>query len=142
MNLLDLGAADGGVRFGDATVPVDRIGGRGRTARLVLGVRPEDLEVGDRGLPVEVDVVEELGADAYVYGHAVLDGGPANVVARVRGRSLPERGAVLQVAPRPGSTTCSRSRTAPDWASTGSRTGGREGLESFNHQFRHRAPKL
>jgi multiple sugar transport system ATP-binding protein len=103
MNLLEFGAEDGGVRFGGATVPVER-SVLAAHPRLLLGVRPEDLEVGDRGLPVEVDVVEELGADAYVYGHAVLDGGPANVVARVRGRSLPAKGALLRVAPRPGST--------------------------------------
>jgi len=102
MNLLELGVADGGVRFGDTTVPIERAALAGET-RLLVGVRPEDLEVGDRGLPVEVDVVEELGADAYVYGHAVLDGGSRTVVTRVRGRQLPEKGSVLQVAPRPGS---------------------------------------
>ena len=75
-----------------------------RTRGWCSACAPRTWRWADRGLPVEVDVVEELGADAYVYGHAVLDGGPANVVARVRGRSLPERGAVLRVAPRPGST--------------------------------------
>ena len=77
---------------------------RGRPATAARRAPRGPARWGDRGLPVEVDVVEELGADAYVYGHAVVDGGPANVVARVRGRSLPARGAVLQVAPRPGST--------------------------------------
>ena len=37
---------------------------------VTVGVRPEDLElVGDeQGIAVEVDVVEELGADAFIYG--------------------------------------------------------------------------
>ena len=37
---------------------------------VTLGVRPEDLELSSdaSGIPVTVDVVEELGADAYIYG--------------------------------------------------------------------------
>jgi multiple sugar transport system ATP-binding protein len=101
MNLLELSAADGGVRFGDAMIPVERsvLGGEDR---IVVGVRPEDVEIGDRGLPMEVDVVEELGADAYVYGRTMLDGAPRTVVVRVPGRRLPDKGSVLQVAPRAG----------------------------------------
>ena len=40
--------------------------------QVIVGMRPEDLEVTDsrQGLAVMVDVVEELGADAYVYGQA------------------------------------------------------------------------
>jgi len=32
---------------------------------VTVGVRPEDLQIVDVGLEFEVDVIEELGADAY-----------------------------------------------------------------------------
>ena len=69
-----------------------------------LGVRPEDLNVvGEgEGLPTEVDVVEELGADAYVYGSAEVGGERRPIIARVDGRRPPEKGAVLHLAPQKG----------------------------------------
>ncbi len=54
------------------------------------------------GLPVEVDVVEELGADAYVYGGTEIGGERRPVIARVDGRTPPDKGAVLHLAPRAG----------------------------------------
>src|SRR5919202_4146741 len=71
MNLLDLPIADGGVKLGDTVYPVERSVLSGTGDRVTLGVRPEDLDLSDRGLAVQVDVVEELGADAYIYGRAV-----------------------------------------------------------------------
>ena len=72
MNLLELPVADGGVKFGDYVHPVERSRALGQAGEQVtLGVRPEDLELTDHGLEVQVDVVEELGADAYIYGRAV-----------------------------------------------------------------------
>ena len=103
MNLFELPVAEGGVRFGGDVHPVAReVLGRAGAERVVLGVRPEDLEVADHGLPVEVDVVEELGADAYVYGHATLGGEQHEITARVDGRRPPQKGDRLHVTPRPG----------------------------------------
>ena len=34
---------------------------------IVLGFRPESLELASEGLPARVEVVEEFGADAYVF---------------------------------------------------------------------------
>src|SRR5919202_367937 len=70
MNLLELPVTDGGVKLGDTVYPVERNVLTGANNRVTLGVRPEDLELADRGLAVQVDVVEELGADAYIYGRA------------------------------------------------------------------------
>ena len=69
----------------------------------ILGVRPEDLELSDsgRGLPIEVDVVEELGADAYIYGQ--LPGSEATdkpFIARVDGRTPPKKGEVVHFQPK------------------------------------------
>ena len=92
MNLLNLPVVDGGVQFGDAVQPVPRasLADAGRT--LTLGVRPEDLELSDHGIPVEVEVVEVLGADAYVHGTLESEGSDLPIIARVDGRRPPEKG--------------------------------------------------
>jgi len=102
MNLFTLPVVDGGVPFGDAVHPVPRdlLDRAGDT--VILGVRPEDLEVADRGLSVEVDVVEELGADAFAYGRVTVGGEQQAITARVDPRRPPQKGDVLHVAPRPG----------------------------------------
>ena len=74
MNLLDVPVVDGGVKLGDRHLtPVAREHLKDAHGQSVtLGVRPEDLDLTDegQGIPVVVDVVEELGADAYIYGTA------------------------------------------------------------------------
>jgi multiple sugar transport system ATP-binding protein len=103
MNLFTLGQVDGGVSFGDVVYPVSRdVLGQARDGQVVLGVRPEDLELSAQGLPIEVDVVEELGADAYVYGRTRVDDTEHQIIARVDGRRPPARGEVLHVTPRQG----------------------------------------
>ena len=105
MNLLNLSVVDGGVAFGNAIYPVAReVLGEAAGAKVTVGVRPEDLEVSDNGLKVEVDVVEELGADAYIYGRAIFDGEEQPMIARVDGRRPPEKGAVLNLTPKRGHT--------------------------------------
>jgi multiple sugar transport system ATP-binding protein len=105
MNLLNLNVVDGGVAFGNAIYPVAReVLGEAAGAKVTVGVRPEDLEVSDNGLKVEVDVVEELGADAYIYGRALFDGEEQPMIARVDGRRPPEKGAVLNLTPKRGHT--------------------------------------
>ncbi|MCA4133761.1 ABC transporter ATP-binding protein [Arthrobacter sp. M4] len=105
MNLLELPVVGDGVQFGGTVYPVKHDvleEAHGRT--VTLGVRPEDLETVStgQGLQVEVDVVEELGADAYVYGHTTLDGKSHDIVARVDGRRPPMKGESIFVAPQPG----------------------------------------
>ncbi|SDQ62394.1 ABC transporter ATP-binding protein [Quadrisphaera sp. DSM 44207] len=107
MNLLELPVADGGVQFGSAILPVTRTALSEARAdrRVTVGVRPEDLELASTGLPVEVDVVEELGADAYIYGRAKFSGGDEKqIIARVDGRRPPEKGAVVNLTPKQGHT--------------------------------------
>jgi multiple sugar transport system ATP-binding protein len=60
-----------------------------------IGVRPEDITVSPtqgEGLEVVVDLVEELGADGYLYGHSTIEGKRTDIVARVDGRSHPFAG--------------------------------------------------
>jgi multiple sugar transport system ATP-binding protein len=112
MNLLELPVVDGGVQFGGTVYPVPRnILEEAHGSTVTLGSRPEDLETAPtgEGLKVEVDVVEELGADAYVYGHTTLDGKDHDIVARVDGRRPPMKGE---------SISCSTPRPACAWATS------------------------
>ncbi|MDT2008181.1 sn-glycerol-3-phosphate ABC transporter ATP-binding protein UgpC [Rhodococcus opacus] len=100
MNLLELPLVDGGVSFGGSVVPVPRgaIAGIGESS-VTLGVRPEDLVITTgSGLDVIIDVVEELGADAYVYGQADIHGRRQPIVVRADGRIPPKRGEVITLS--------------------------------------------
>ena len=103
MNLMTVPVADGGVKLGDYVHPVDReILGRAGS-EVVLGVRPEDVAISDsgRGLPIEVDVVEELGADAYIYGETPGSGATDKpFIARVDGRTPPKKGEIVHFQPK------------------------------------------
>ncbi|MFC7448492.1 ABC transporter ATP-binding protein [Rhodococcus daqingensis] len=93
MNLFTLPIADGGVLFGETVIPVPRDAlARAHEREVVLGIRPEHLELSDRGIPMEVDVVEELGSDAYIYGRTTLAGAPHEIVARADWRNPPQKG--------------------------------------------------
>jgi multiple sugar transport system ATP-binding protein len=103
MNLFPSDLTDGGVKFGEYLIPLTRDTISGTNGKQVtIGVRPEDLEVsttrGD-GLPVVVDLVEELGADGYLYGHADVNGRRTDIVARVDGRAHAEVGDTVFLHP-------------------------------------------
>ena len=84
MNLVQLPIIDGGVQFGDAVLPIAReILAKATGNRVTVGVRPEKLTVDNKGLIVDVDVIEELGSDGYLYGRVQLDGTEQNIVVRV-----------------------------------------------------------
>ncbi|ATG55145.1 sugar ABC transporter ATP-binding protein [Brachybacterium ginsengisoli] len=106
MNLLEEKLTDQGVQFGDAVLPVDRATlSDTDQSTVTVGVRPEDLElVGtDEGIPVEVDVVEELGADAFIYGRrAGSDETAKPFIARVDGRRPPAKGETVFFRPKQG----------------------------------------
>jgi len=89
MNLVELPVRDGAVPFGTTPLPVPRAV-TDAAGSVVVGVRPENLKVGHEGLPIVVDVVEELGADAYVYGRA--EGIATPLVARADWRNPPFKG--------------------------------------------------
>src|ERR671933_774248 len=54
---------------------------RGRD-RVTVGLRPEALELAGDGVPAQVQVVEELGADAYAFCVGEVAGSEARFVAR------------------------------------------------------------
>ena len=95
-------------------MPLDRETLANAGKRATLGIRPEDMEVSStgEGLELLVEVVEELGADAYIYGtpkdvqqiHA--EGEDAGTIkpflARVDGRRPPARGETVRLVPKAG----------------------------------------
>jgi multiple sugar transport system ATP-binding protein len=80
---------------------------------VTLGFRPEALDVVPVGTPgsfdVEVNLVEELGSDAFVYGTLKgdtdlnLTAGETNqLIVRIDPRSVPDKGDVIAVSIQAG----------------------------------------
>jgi multiple sugar transport system ATP-binding protein len=107
MNLVQAKAKDGKAQIGGYLVPVDPTSskqlGQGHT-NITVGVRPEAwrlVSANEGGLPVNVTVVEELGADAFVYGTSDVEGTPSNVIVRVSGRDHVQKGDTIYVTTDP-----------------------------------------
>ncbi|MDR1635000.1 MAG: sn-glycerol-3-phosphate ABC transporter ATP-binding protein UgpC [Bifidobacteriaceae bacterium] len=104
------------VAIGEALVPLSREVLAAITpadeGQLTVGFRPENLEPATAetpgAIPVEIDIVEELGSDAYAYGSlkgsdpetTTLTGG--SLIARVDPRSVPRKGETVYFAIRAG----------------------------------------
>ncbi|MFC7620122.1 ABC transporter ATP-binding protein [Microlunatus sp. GCM10028923] len=108
MNLIDGTVSEGGVRVGDYVVPVPRdvLTKAGDEKTLTIGIRPENFDIGETGIGADVAVVEELGADAYLYG--TLAGltedeklTAQQIVGRISSRRPPERGVTVRLAVDP-----------------------------------------
>ncbi len=104
MNLFPADITDGGIRFGTAIAATERDAlAHASSGTVTVGVRPEDILVATsgEGLTVDVDVIEELGADGYLYGHTEVNGSRVDIVARVDGRSHPMAGDRVYITPKP-----------------------------------------
>ena len=64
MNLLIAPVSGGKAKLGHLEVDVPASAG----SSVIVGIRPEGFEPASTGFEVQVEVVEELGADAFVYG--------------------------------------------------------------------------
>ena len=67
MNLLIAPASGGKAKLGGLDIDVPASAG----SSVIVGVRPEGFTPSSKGFDVQVEVVEELGADAFVYGKPV-----------------------------------------------------------------------
>jgi multiple sugar transport system ATP-binding protein len=98
-------ASNGSVSLGGAALalPDAVVASNARCGRkaVVVGLRPESLEVGADGLPARVQIVEEFGADSYVFCVAPVAGQQTKLVARVDTRRAPARGDVVALRPKP-----------------------------------------
>jgi multiple sugar transport system ATP-binding protein len=103
MNLLNAHSKEGRVRIGDYEIPVDRAAASKANGDITIGVRPESwrLVSEGEGLPVKVNVVEELGADGFVYGHSGVEGTPDQVIVRIDARRSHHKGDTIYVTTDP-----------------------------------------
>ncbi len=70
---------------------------------VILGLRPEALEINTaEGIRAEVEVVEELGADAYAFCVARVGDEEVKLIARTDWRHPPDRGERVALAPLAG----------------------------------------
>jgi multiple sugar transport system ATP-binding protein len=112
MNILELPVGEKGADLAGYALPLPRSVTEALAAEgartVTLGFRPESVEVvgeGD-GFPMHVDVVEELGSDAYAYGRLGQSGGDLRptderTIVRVDPRKPPVAGhtAYLRILP-------------------------------------------
>ncbi len=120
MNIGSFQVVEGGAQLANTRVPLDRgilskIGPEDR-GHVTLGFRPESLDVVSQAhegaIPIKVVLVEELGADALIYGELVMAGaaareirsgaGEGEIIVRVDPRAVPRKGDTVWVAVRPG----------------------------------------
>ncbi|KAE8762554.1 ABC transporter ATP-binding protein [Georgenia thermotolerans] len=120
MNLGDFHVENGEAVLGEARVPLTRATVDALSAadngKVVLGFRPESLDrvpTGGPGtIPVTVNLVEELGSDAYVYGelsgsrelaeHLGSGEDSDQVIVRIDPRDVPAKGETIHVRIREG----------------------------------------
>jgi multiple sugar transport system ATP-binding protein len=104
MNLCRVPLGEGGsIAFGGRTIelPAAARGVAASNGRpgVIVGVRPEALELGDDGIPATVDAIEELGSDAYIFCTGELADGQVRLTARVEARRAPARGSRVHLRP-------------------------------------------
>jgi len=120
MNIGSFEVVDGAAQLGQTRIPLERSVIAAMTpedkGHLTVGFRPESLDVVSAGaegaIGVKVNLVEELGSDAFVYGEIVGAGaaakemhsgaGDAQVIVRVDPRAVPLKGDTVWVSVRPG----------------------------------------
>jgi multiple sugar transport system ATP-binding protein len=87
MNIIPTAVEDGTVTFGSMRIPMDpavaaaveKSGPEG----LQIGIRPQGLTLGDKGVPTEVVVVEELGSETFVFADIEHLGSTTRIRVRV-----------------------------------------------------------
>jgi multiple sugar transport system ATP-binding protein len=113
MNIVELPVTPRGAELAGLTQPLPRSAleelSREGAKTVTFGFRPEAVDVVSEGegFPMYVDVVEELGSDAYAYGQlgstsAQLLPTDRRTIIRVDPRSLPVVGRVAWLRIRPG----------------------------------------
>jgi multiple sugar transport system ATP-binding protein len=106
MNLVTIQIVAGGVKFGNATLKIDSaVLSKTKGKTITVGLRPEDLVISkSEGIKVEIDVIEELGADAFLYGSSVVEGKKTDVIARIGSISSLRSGDTVFLKPQGGIT--------------------------------------
>jgi multiple sugar transport system ATP-binding protein len=99
MNLLEGALSGTSVSIGSYSINIDPAAASKATGnRIVVGVRPEHLEVSNDGISMTVNLVEELGSDEFLYG-TIDDDGAKDITVRVASDSNIRRGDKIKVKP-------------------------------------------
>ena len=106
MNLVEVPIVEGGVQLDGLVVPVSRdalgVATSAGASSLTLGVRPESFELvgtAEDAIAMEVNLVEELGADAFAYTTAHVGDRDVDMILRVDARAVPMKGDTLYAKP-------------------------------------------
>ena len=90
---------NGSVALGGVSVPLPDGARAAGWDRVVVGLRPESLELAADGIPAQVEVTEEIGADAFVFCAAEIAGQATRLVARVDAKHVPQQGERISLRP-------------------------------------------
>ncbi|MEX0913953.1 MAG: sn-glycerol-3-phosphate ABC transporter ATP-binding protein UgpC [Demequina sp.] len=120
MNIGTFEVSDGAALVGKGKIPLTRDALSSLKAddknHVVLGFRPESMDLAtpntEAAIPLEVELVEELGSDAFVYGRVVDDSGAskdphfesdeAPMIIRIDPRDVPKKGDTVWATIREG----------------------------------------
>jgi multiple sugar transport system ATP-binding protein len=106
MNIKTVPLTESGATFGALNLPLTReqvAAAQGGDGKVTVGFRPEAADVVGQSpdaLPIVVDLVEDLGSDANVYGHAEVGGGSERFVVRTERRNMPSMGETVYIKPQ------------------------------------------
>jgi multiple sugar transport system ATP-binding protein len=98
MNLCTLPVEHGALAFGGVEIGLPEPL-RDRHGEIVVGLRPEALELAGEGCGAVVEVVEEIGADTHVFCAADVGGRSERLVARVPSHIAPSQGERVHLRP-------------------------------------------
>jgi multiple sugar transport system ATP-binding protein len=104
MNLLSAELHADGVHLGEAVVPISPQTRSRVAGEITVGLRSEDwvvLPEGEKGLPMDINLTEELGSDAYMYGTVLDKGEPKEVVVKLERDMRFNKGDVVQLSADP-----------------------------------------
>jgi multiple sugar transport system ATP-binding protein len=104
MNLKTVTLTTDGAQLDGLTVPLPRTAlttaATDDLTTITIGLRPESLRVvgnGEPGAKLTVELVEELGADAYIYGTIHTSDRPERFIVRADARRPPQLGQTITV---------------------------------------------
>ncbi len=111
MNIAEYSVANGVASNGPVSLKLPEAVARTAASdgKITVGVRPEGLDVAEphteNAFPVDVDIVEELGSDAFVYGVTAGDATAAvmrneNIIARIDPHVAPRKGDSVWLKPK------------------------------------------
>jgi peptidoglycan hydrolase-like protein with peptidoglycan-binding domain len=99
MSITQAKLLDGGAEIGGFKIPLERSVLKNLGDLILIGIRPEDFEISNEGIPLSIELVEELGADSYIYGN-VNGHKDISLIVKTNGSAGYKSGQQINVKPR------------------------------------------